>query len=76
MVMPRFAQVRRAIRTRDALVISCWLAGSAFLLISGLDLSQDSSGAGALVAWIVLLAFGLLWLVEAACDQAGHSHAE
>jgi hypothetical protein len=72
MVMPRFAQVRRAIRMRDALVISCWVAGNAFLLTSCFDLSPDSSGAGALVAWIVLLAFSLLWLVEAACGQAGH----
>jgi hypothetical protein len=76
MVMPRFAQVRRAIGMRDALVISCWLAGNAFLLISFLGLPSDGSGAGVLFAWIVLLAFSLLWLVEAACDQAGHSRAE
>jgi hypothetical protein len=76
MVMPRFAQFRQAIRTPDALVISCWLASNAFLLTSCLDMSPDSSGAGALFAWIVLLAFGLLWLVDAACDQTGHSPAE
>jgi hypothetical protein len=70
MVMPRFAQVRRAICTRDVLVISCWLASNAFLLISFLGRPSDNSGAGAIFAWIVLLAFGLLWIVEAACRPA------
>jgi hypothetical protein len=73
MVIPRFALVRRATRTRDALVLSCWVASNAFVLIWFLSLPPDSSGVGAIFAWIVLLAFGLLWLVELGTpDLAGN----
>jgi hypothetical protein len=46
------------------------VASNAFVLIWFLSLPPDSSGVGAIFAWIVPLAFGLLWLVEVACRPA------